>query len=432
MTDILMPKLSDTMTEGVLGSWKKNVGEKIARGDIIAEVETDKAVMELEAFSSGTLLEQRVKSGTTVPVGTVVGVIGEKGEAAAEQPRNQEQEFHEDQEPPEKKEQQEQQEQPEQEEREESPPVDQADSSDYPNDRSLRRTGKSAPVVRRQAHELGVEIDDIQGSGPDGRILMEDVKRYAAGAEKKREPEIPEKQMGNADVPKDEKTTADVEIIPLNRMRKAVAHTVSNSWSTIPHFSVSMKIHADKILELKQELKKNGLHITLNDIMIKGSALCIEKFPLLNASFSGDNILIHRHINIGIMVSVTDGLLVPVIKGCRNLPIGKIAEASADLVARARNAKVSEQDLAEGTFSISNLGMFGVSRFFAVILPGQAAILAVGGIMDDFIAADGKVVPSKTIEVTLSADHRVLDGAYAAGFLREFRQVLENPIRLLT
>ncbi|OGU00775.1 MAG: hypothetical protein A2079_03590 [Geobacteraceae bacterium GWC2_48_7] len=424
MTDILMPKLSDTMTEGVLGSWKKNVGEKIARGDIIAEIETDKAVMELEAFASGTLLEQKVKSGATVQVGTVIGVIGEKGEAV-EQPQKQDQELHEQREEPEKKEQYEQ---PEQREN----PVEHADSSDYPQEKNIRQTGKSAPVVRRQAHELGVEIDDVKGSGPGGRILMEDVERYAAGAERIQKSGVPEKQMADADVPKGEKTTAGVEIIPLNRMRKAVAHTVSNSWSTIPHFAVSIKIQVDKILELKQELKKNDLPVTLNDIMIKGSALCLEKFPLINASLSGENILVHRDINIGIMVSVTDGLLVPVIKGCRYLSIGKIAEASADLAERARNGKITEQNLTEGTFSISNLGMFGITRFFAVILPGQAAILAVGGIMDEYIAVDGKTVSSKAIEVTLSADHRILDGAYAARFLVELKQVLENPVRLLT
>lgn len=420
MTDILMPKLSDTMTEGVLGSWKKNVGEKITRGDVVAEVETDKAVMELEAFTSGRLLEQRVKSGTTVQVGTVIGVIGENGETA-EQPQRTEQ-FKEDV----KKDQPEQMKSTEPDSSPAEKPPD-----EFQEDKSVRTTVKSAPIVRRKAHELGVEIDDVKGSGPDGRVLIEDVERYAADTKKKQEIKAPEKQRAEADTSKPIQTTAVAEKTALNKMRKAIASTVSKSWSTIPHFAVSIQIRADKMLELKHELKKNALSVSLNDFMIKASAICLERFPLVNASLSEEEIQIHRNINIGMMVSVTEGLLVPVIKNCENLTLGQIAENSSDLAERARNGKITEQDLTQGTFSISNLGMFGVSRFFAVILPGQAAILAVGGIMDTFVTGDGKTEASKTIEVTLSADHRILDGAYAAGFLGELKQVLENPVRLL-
>lgn len=425
MTDILMPKLSDTMTEGVLGSWKKNVGERISRGDIIAEVETDKAVMELEAFASGVLLEQKVSSGTTVQVGTVIGIIGEKQEQPAEQPQKQETQ---EQEAPEQKTQE-----PKTPEHREPPPVEHAAQPEPPSpDQNIRKTVKSAPVVRRQAHELGVEIDQVQGSGPGGRVLMEDVVHHAAGAEKKTGAVSENKEAATAALSPEEEKSSDAGIIPLNKMRKAIAHTVSNSWSTIPHFAVSTKIRMDKLLELKQELQKNGLSITLNDAMIKGCALCLDTFPLINASLSGENIHIHPDSNIGIMVSVADGLLVPVIKKCNRLSLQRIGESSADLAERARSGKITEQDLSDGTFSISNLGMFGVSRFFAVILPGQAAILAVGGIMDDCIVADGNITTSRTIEVTLSADHRILDGVYAAKFLGELKQVMENPVRLLT
>lgn len=399
MTEILMPKLSDTMTEGVLGGWKKNVGDQIARGDIIAEVETDKAVMELEAFASGTLLEQRVKPGATVPVGTVIGIIGEKGEAAVEPPQ------------PEKPE----------------PSVEQIGQQEDRPERSIPGTGKSAPIVRRQAHELGVEIGSVQGTGPGGRVLMEDVERHAASAKTQ-----PDSSARKGESPgTGYQLTGGDETVPLNRMRKAIANIVSNSWSTIPHFGVSMKIQMDNVLALRQEFKKNNISITLNDLVLKGTALSLEKFPLLNASFSGDNTQMHHAINIGIMVSVNNGLLVPVIKECRSLSLRRIAEVSADLAERARNGNITEAELTGGTFSISNLGMFGISRFSAIILPGQVAILAVGGVMDEVILEGGAAMLSKTMEATLSADHRVLDGAYVAKFLGEFRQIMENPVRLL-
>jgi pyruvate dehydrogenase E2 component (dihydrolipoamide acetyltransferase) len=421
--EINMPKLSDTMEEGTLISWKKSVGERVERGDIIAEVETDKANMELEAFASGVLLEIRVKSGEQVPVGTVIALIGEAGEEVAAKPA------------PESVSEREPEPVPEDGAVKESPPEQR--KNDVPAEREVKQTveepvasrsveDKASPLVRRMARELGVALHDVPATGPEGRILREDLERFqeeGQPAEKRTEaPPLRSKSAAPVSGGKPQ---------PLSRMRAAIARTVSASWRSIPHFSVSVAINMGAAESLYRGFREAGVSLTINDMIVKGAAMALQKFPNLNAAFTDDGVIYHPEINIGMAVSVDGGLLVPVVKGCSQLTLKEIAVKSRELIARARDGKISETDISGGTFSVSNLGMFGVETFSAVIYPSQAAILAVAAIRDTVVAGDGRFDRARVMTVTLSADHRLVDGVDAARFLAELRKVLENPAMML-
>jgi pyruvate dehydrogenase E2 component (dihydrolipoamide acetyltransferase) len=414
-TEITMPKLSDTMEEGTLISWKKSVGERVERGDVIAEVETDKANMELEAFVSGVLLEVRVKAGERVPVGTVIALVGAAGEKAKTRPvpvpamKGGE---------------------------EEKPPVvaemvavpaveRKAEKAEEPA-AIPSAEDKASPLVRRMARELGIDLREVEGTGPEGRILREDLEKYQR--------EVKRAEKGEEAQPLRVEPTVPIsggKPQPLSRMRAAIARTVSASWRSIPHFSVSAVIDMGAAEALYRGFKEGGVPITINDMIVKGAAMALRKFPNLNASFSEDGIILYPEINIGIAVSVGEGLLVPVIKGCRGLSLKEIAAESRGLIDKARGGKISEAEISGGTFSISNLGMFGADTFSAVIYPPQAAVLAVAAIRDTAVVKDDRIVPARMMTVTLSADHRLVDGADAARFLSELRKILENPAMLL-
>ncbi|HZV82445.1 MAG TPA: dihydrolipoamide acetyltransferase family protein, partial [Geobacteraceae bacterium] len=386
------------------------VGDSISRGEIIAEVETDKATMGLEAFEDGVLLEQRVKAGETVPVGTVLGVMGH----------------------PEEK------------------PVEPAAVSTVADAggavaattvtpeppaevESVRAASpqreKASPVVRRRARELGVDLDTFQGSGPDGRVLLDDLARLAGKGEE-------EQRTVAEDVVKGEAPAAPARSEPgkvqtPSRIRLAIAKTVTASWREIPQFQVTMEIEMDNAEEVRRELQLSGTPVSVNDMVLKGVSVSLRHFPGLNALFADGEHLLKSEINLGVMVSVDNGLVVPVIKGCEALSLQEIAERSRTLVERARSGTLVPEEMAGGTFSISNLGPQGVSQFSALILPPQVAVLAVGAVCETVIPRRGEPVVARTMRVTLSADHRVVDGAYAAGFLQELRSVLETPVRLL-
>ncbi|ACM20311.1 pyruvate dehydrogenase complex, E2 protein, dihydrolipoamide acetyltransferase [Geotalea daltonii FRC-32] len=422
-TDITMPKLSDTMTEGRLISWKKSVGDQVERGDIIAEVETDKANMELESFGAGILLEQRVKPGEMVPVGMVIGVVGAPGEKAEAKPEVV----------------------PEQPAAEVIPPaVDKTSKSaaqgstgamagdvperimELPEAREFTKPGagdKASPRVRRLAREKGIDLTQVTGSGPEGRILQEDLARFGVHEEKK------EKRPAGEAAEQAEAPSAAGQ--PLSRMRTAIARKVSESWRQIPHFTVMVAVEVGEAEKVYRELKQAGTAVTLNDIIIKAVAATIGKFPLVNASFSQTGIETHDEINIGVAVSLDEGLVMPVIKGCQTLSVREIAARSHEVIDRARNGTIGENELSGGTFSISNMGMLGVEQFSAIIYPPQGAILAVAAALDEAVVRGGQVVPSRIMRMTLSADHRLIDGAYAARFMAELKRVLENPVVLL-
>lgn len=426
--EIIMPKLSDTMEEGTLVSWKKGLGDRVERGDIIAEIETDKANMELEAFDSGVLLETRAKSGDVVPVGTVIGLIGEPGEKPAEKPSRREKEA-----------------EPEEAARpaEKAPEPEKIGAGEIPEEKAVERKAppeeenreeapekvietpaveeKASPMVRRMAREMGVDLGDVRGSGPEGRILREDLEKYLKEQAKGEE----------AGAVKPGVTPGVKKTEPLTRMRAAIAKNVALSWHTIPHFSVSVSVEMAEAEKLRLGAKDAGISLTLNDLVVKAAATALGKYPRLNASFSEEGIVLYPEVNVGVAVSIEGGLLVPVVRGCGKLPLKELAAMSRDLVERAREGKISESELSGGTFTVSNLGMFGVDEFSAVIYPGQAAILAVAAVQDTAVVRGDVIVKSRVMKATLSADHRIVDGADAARFLSELKRILENPFSML-
>jgi len=413
--EITMPKLSDTMEEGTLISWKKSVGERVERGDIIAEVETDKANMELEAFASGVLLDVRVKAGERVPVGTVIAIVGEAGEKVEAKPVPQQatkvSEVEEIQ--PAVKEMP-------------APAVEGKKEKAEEPVTAPSAEDKASPLVRRMARELGIDLHDVVATGPEGRILREDLERFQVeGKVAGKSAEAPPLRTGPA------APVVVGEPQPLSRMRAAIARTVTASWRSIPHFSVSVEIDMDAAEGLYRSFRDAGGSLTINDMIVKGAAMALLKFPNLNAAFTDDGVIVYPDINIGIAVSVEGGLLVPVIKGCRQLSLKEIAAKSRELIEKARGGKITETDISGGTFSVSNLGMFGVEAFTAVIYPSQAAILAVAVIRDTVVAREGRFDHARMMTVTLSADHRLVDGVDAAGFLSELRKVLESPAMML-
>ncbi len=435
--EIIMPKLSDTMEEGTLISWKKSVGEKVKRGDIVAEIETDKANMELEAFDSGILLETRAKAGEVVPVGVVIGLIGEPGEKPEAKPAGKRE-----------KEQAETEKKPAERietgspgEKSEEPEVtktaEAAESGTEkvagPETEKRKETGdnpveavaveeKASPLVRRIAREKEVDLGEVKGSGPEGRILREDLENYLKDQGSGEKEAV---ASGLDSAVRGEKTE------PLSRMRAAIAKNVTASWRTIPHFSVSISVDMGEAERLQRGVKEAGVSLSVNDIIVKAAAMTLRKYPRLNGSFSDEGITLYPEINIGIAVSIEGGLLIPVVRGCDKLDLKALAAASRALIEKARQGKISEPDLAGGTFTVSNLGMFGVGEFTAVIYPGQAAILAVASVLDTVAVREEHIVSARMMNVTLSADHRLVDGSDAARFLSELKKTLENPFSML-
>jgi pyruvate dehydrogenase E2 component (dihydrolipoamide acetyltransferase) len=276
---------------------------------------------------------------------------------------------------------------------------------------------RAAPVVRRLARERGIDLRLVTGSGPEGRILQEDLERYLAEQPAQEAPAAAAEGAGEGE--------------PLSRMRSAIVRVTTQAWQTIPHFYETVEIAMEEAVEIVRELKGSGSEVSYNDLVVKATAMALMKYPKLNASFAGDRIVAHGEVNIGIAVAVEDGLLVPVVRGCQGLALKEIAIETVRLADRARSGRTSQDEISGGTFSISNLGMYGIEEFAAVIFPPQAAILAVGTVADRPAVRDGQVVAAKTMRVTLSCDHRIVDGAYAAQFLVEVRRILENPVLML-
>jgi pyruvate dehydrogenase E2 component (dihydrolipoamide acetyltransferase) len=413
--EITMPKLSDTMEEGTLIAWRKSVGEKVERGDIIAEVETDKANMELEAFVSGILLETRFKAGDVVPVGTVIAIVGEAGEKPATKP------------PIEQEKEVEAVKKPAAEEEEAAAPeeVKQVEKTEQVLP-AAPVEDKASPLVRRMAREKGIDLSRVKGTGPEGRILREDLEKFL---EERGKPV--QKAEAKAVEKKASAPVAEGKPQPFSRMRAAIARNVASSWRTIPHFSVTVSVDMGEAEMLQRGFREEGVPLSINDMIVKAAAMALQKSPQLNASFSDEGIILHPEINIGIAVSVEGGLLVPVVRGCERLSLKEISAVSRDLVDRARQGKISEIEISGGTFTVSNLGMFGVEEFTAVIYPTQAAILAVAAIRDTAVLREGNTIRARMMRVTLSADHRIVDGADAARFLSELRKILGNPYMML-
>lgn len=416
MTDIQMPRLSDTMEEGVIANWHKQVGDKVARGEVVAEIETDKALMELEAYDDGVLEKILVEAGTTVPIGEPIAVLGDGSGSAAEAapapaapaPAAAE------------------------------PAAEEAPAAPAPAAAPVETAApaesgskpKASPLAKAVAKEKGVDLGTVQGTGPGGRIIRADIEAAASAAPVEPAP-APAAQASAPAVVND-----DVEEIPLSNIRKVTAKRLTESKQNAPHFYLTSAIDVTELLEFRASLNERlqsagGPKISVNDLIVKAVATSLRANPAVNVSFAGDKMLQHKRINLGVAVAIEGGLVVPVVKDADRKSVSEIATESRELAGRAREGKLKLDEMSGGTFSISNLGMFGIEQFSAVINPPEAAILAVGAARDEVQVRDGEFVARKILRVTLSADHRAVDGAVGAAFLQQFTSLLEDPIRII-
>ncbi len=435
MPEVFMPRLSDTMQEGTVSAWTKNVGDRVEKGDVLAEIETDKATMELEAYDAGVLERIVVDAGKTVPIGEVIAVIGDgsgagggatvsAGEATPAAPAADAQ--------------------PE-------PPVSAAPGT--PNaapvapavsaltptvsaNGSAGKTVKASPLARAMARDAGLDLSTVRGSGPGGRIVRADVQEAIAALGTAGPSSGAPAPASSAPV----FTGPDVEELPLNNVRRITAKRLTESMQQAPHFYLTRVVDADDLVAARVKINDGlaaiagdaaPLKVSVNDVVVKAVATALRAHPEVNVSYTGEKLLRHRRIHVGVAVALPDGLIVPVIRDADTLTITQISAQTRDLATRARAGKLKPEEFTGSTFSVSNLGMFGVDQFTAVINPPEAAILAVGATKQEPVVRDGALAVGHTMRVTLSIDHRALDGATAAKFLADLVALLENPLAAL-
>ncbi len=450
-----MPKLSDTMTEGTLVAWKKKKGDSVSAGEVLAEIETDKATMEWESPEDGTLTEIYVEEGGKVNIGEKIAFIGGEGEEAPkeeekeeeeEKPKAEEEEGEEKPKPEPKKEEAEKEpekkpEKPKKEEKEpkaekkeekkaEEKPAGKAEKPAPKAEKGEEPRVKASPVARRIAAELGVDLASVKGTGPEGRVTETDVR---AAAKSKIAAPTP-KAFGAAPAIIKAGESARIQ---LSGMRKIIAKRLVESLGPIPHFYLDIDIDAGALMEAREELKSAGesadaAKITVNDFVLKAAVQAAVKVPRVNASFDGDAIMQYADVDLGIAVAIEDGLLTPVVRAAQNKSLREISELVKDLAHRARNKRMKPEEFQGGTFTVSNLGGMGIDSFSAVINPPQGFILAIGKITKVPVIDDcDQIVVGHRMSITMSCDHRVIDGALGAEYLKELRHLLENPALLL-
>ena len=442
MPEIQMPKLSDTMTEGTLVAWKKKKGDEVSAGEVLAEIETDKATMEWESPEDGTLTEIYVEEGGKVNVGDKIAFIGAEGEEAPKEGK-QEKEKEEKEEKPTAKEEQKKEEEPKKAEqpKEEKPKTEEKEKKAAPPkaekkaepekptpkiEKGEEARVKASPVARRIAAELGVDLSTVKGTGPEGRVTESDVR--AAGKSKP--------AASAVKVPAAVKAGESARI-QLSGMRRVIAQRLVESLGPVPHFYLNIDIDAAPLMEAREELKSAGedadtAKITVNDFVLKAAVQAAVKVARVNASFDGDAIVQYADIDLGIAVAIKDGLLTPVIRAAQNKSLREISELAKDLAHRARSKRMKPEEFQGGTFTVSNLGAMGIDSFSAVINPPQGFILAVGRITNVPVLDDcDQIIAGHRMSLTMSCDHRVIDGALGAEYLKELRHLLENPALLL-
>ncbi|MFT5771189.1 MAG: pyruvate dehydrogenase E2 component (dihydrolipoamide acetyltransferase) [Algoriphagus sp.] len=413
-TLITMPKMSDTMQEGTISTWLKKVGDVIKSGEIIAEVETDKATMELESYEDGTLLYIGVEAGDSVPVDGVIAVIGEKGSDFETLLKAHQSEGNSEEEAPEPAPKVSKSEEPKQ-TAHDTNPITVANSS--AGDRII-----ASPLAKKMAEDKGFDISQVNGSGEGGRIIKRDVENFvpAAAPVQSGEPTAP--------VVGQESFTEE----KVSQMRRVIAKRLAESKFGAPHFYLTMEINMDKAIEARKSMNEIApVKISFNDLVIKASAAALRQHPKVNSSWLGDRIRYNDHIHIGMAVAVEEGLLVPVIRFADSLSLSQISNQAKSLGGKAKNKELQPKDWEGNTFTISNLGMFGIDEFTAIINPPDACILAVGGIKETVIVKEGKMQIGNIMKVTLSCDHRVVDGAIGSAFLLTLKSLLEDPVRIL-
>lgn len=412
-----LPKLSPTMEEGTLARWEKSEGDRVAVDDLIAEIETDKATMEWRAFDPGVLLKRLVEEGAVLEPDAPVAIFGEEGEdisklleevesgaAKAEASTA---------EPAEAKESSSEA---------QSSEAQQAEAPSAPPKKAARSDGRvlASPLVRKLGREHDIDLSTVDGSGPGGRIIKRDIDDYLS----RPRPSAPAR--GERQPPRVEK---------LSSMRRTIARRLTESKQTVPHFYLTIDFDASPILaarkQINEALAKGGEKASINDFILKACAAALREVPAANASFMGDAIHYHQVVDISVAVAVPEGLVTPVLRDADQKGIREIAAEVKELAEKARNKKLTLEEMQNGTFSVSNLGMYGIEEFSAVINPPEGCILAVGTLRDEPVVKDGQIVPGKRMRVTLSCDHRVVDGAIGAEWLAAFKRIAESPVLML-
>ena len=396
---IIFPKLDEAMTSGKIIRWLKNEGEQVEKGEIILEIESEKTSFELEAEASGILSKIMAKEGDEVPVGTAIAFILQPGEKAPEV------------------------EIPVKVKAKEKKPEVKA-KAEAPQPVGESREIKASPLARNIAKEHNVDIAQVSGTGPGGRITKEDVLKYIEEGKPAAAPAVPKVPAG-----------AGEETAPLSTMREVIARRMVESFQT-PHFYLTVEVDAQELQRTRQQLlpiieSKTGIRLTLTDLLIKVVAKALEKNPAINCSYADGSVKLFTRIDIGLVTSVEGGLMVPVIRGANTKSLAEIAQARADLVQKARERTLSKEEMAGSTFTISNMGMYDIDQFSAIIQPPEAAILAVGRIVEKVVARNGEMVIRPVMNLTLSIDHRVLDGALGAQFLQTVKNYIEDPVNLI-
>jgi pyruvate dehydrogenase E2 component (dihydrolipoamide acetyltransferase) len=410
---VRMPKLSDTMTDGVVAAWHKNVGDTVSSGDLLAEIETDKATMEFESFQDGVLLYQGIEVGKTAPIDSILAILGEKGEDVqalldAEKAKVIEDVVEEKEEvaAPAK-----------------STPASQADpikkdtsvSPPVPVSSSSNGRMKASPLAKKLAAEKGLDLKIVKGTGDAGRIIKRDIDNFSGG-------------QGMTMGTQIESYTDE----PVSQMRKTIARRLGESKFTAPHFYLTMSIDMDRMMDARKAINEvASIKISFNDIVIKACAVALKENPKVNSAWMGDYIRYNEHVHIGVAVAVDDGLLVPVVRFADTKSLTSISAEVRNYAQRAHDKKLQPEDWEGNTFTISNLGMFGIEEFTAIVNSPDSCIMAIGGISEVPVVKEGQIVPGNVMKVTLSCDHRVVDGVTGSKFLQTFKRMMENPILLL-
>ncbi|REJ81662.1 MAG: pyruvate dehydrogenase complex dihydrolipoamide acetyltransferase [Bacteroidetes bacterium] len=417
---VRMPKMSDTMTEGVLAKWHKKVGDTVKSGDLVAEIETDKATMEFESYQEGVLLYQGVEEGKAAPVDGILAILGKKGEdykelLAAEEKKPKAEAVSapvKDKSPePVKTEKPAPAASP-------APAAQKTIVQDHsaPSDTRL----KASPLARKLAGERGINLGQVKGSGNHGRIVKRDIDWFKPG------------QFVSATGVSAAMTKESYEEVSVSQMRKTIARRLGESKFSAPHFYLTIEIDMEQAISAREGINAaTGSKISYNDFVIKASARALREHPKVNSSWLGDTIRINHHVHIGVAVAVEEGLLVPVVRFADGKTLRQINSEVKTLAQKAKDKKLQPSDWEGNTFTISNLGMFGIDEFTAIINPPDACILAVGGIQEKPVVKNGQIVPGQIMKVTLSCDHRVVDGVTGAEFLNTFKMLMENPVILL-
>ncbi|MGQ4599784.1 2-oxo acid dehydrogenase subunit E2 [Nocardia sp. R6R-6] len=424
MPEITMPRLSDTMEEGVVSAWLKQVGDQITRGEVIAEIETDKALMELEAYDDGVLEQILAEAGTRVPIGEPIAIVGDGTGSAAQAAVGAAAESNTP-----------------------SVSVEPAVTGDAPVSvlaaaapagEPGERT-KSSPLARKIARELGLDLSAVTGTGPGGRVTRRDVEaahRTPSAAESTQPAESTSGAKNLAPQPA-AAVPGDYDEIPLSTIQQVSAKRLTESMQQAPHIYLTSAIDVTELIGFRAQINDTLVaagkgKASVNDLLVRAVAVTLRNDPALNVSFAADMLRRHRGIHLGVAVATPTGLLVPVIRDADRKSISEIAAETRDKAERARDRKLRADEMSGGTFTISNLGMFGIEQFTAVINPPESAILAVGAAQDELRLSLDKVITRKILRVTLSADHRAVDGAVAARFLQQLKEVLEHPLRIVT